>query len=227
MCSLHSVRREGFITFPKTVNFSRRYLRSHKEMKASMPDSIFRHENRRLLHGSNFSPSPFIMTKLLNCEEQRSLPPSQPVRGKRWWGPMSNTWSHIVHSHDHPITEWCNPNYSPTQRFYISPHMHWGANLKDQENRNWGHYVPAYRQIERPTNQHICRQFCQQHADCLCQQAFPVSYGNGRTTFKMFATQPHCMSFLMMCILCTVDNQFAKLNQHNTPCSSIDIYVIL
>ena len=78
--------------------------------------------------------------------------PSQPVRGKRWWWPISNTWSHTVHSHDHPITG-CNPNHSPIQRFYISPQMHWGVNLKDQENRKWGHYVPAYLQADRPNDQ--------------------------------------------------------------------------
>jgi len=119
-----------------------------------MPDSIFRHENRCLFHGSNFIPSPIIMTKLWNCEEQQSLCHLPNMWGvRRGGGPILNTWSHIVHSHDHPITERCNPNYSPTQRFYISPQMHWAANLKDQENCNWGHYIPAYPQTDRPNDQ--------------------------------------------------------------------------
>lgn len=63
-----------------------------------MPDSIFRHENRCLFHGSNFIPSPLIMTKLWNCEEQQSLfhPPNMwGVRGcgdlYETHGPTSST----------------------------------------------------------------------------------------------------------------------------------------
>lgn len=178
---------------------------------------LFRHENRCLFHGSNFNPSPLTKTKLWKCEEQESLcPPNKPVRGERWWGPISNTRSHIMHSHDHPITEWCNPNYFPTQ-------------LGSKLEKSGGSYLHTDRPTSQPTNQRICRQFCQQHADHLCQKTLPISYGNGRfiTIFKRFATQPHCVSFLMLCIPCAVDNQFAMLNQQNSPHSSLDIYVIL
>lgn len=186
-----------------------------------MPDSmIFRHDSRRLFHGSNFNPSPLIMTKLWNCEEQQSLCPPPNLWGVRdGGGPISNTWPHTVHSHDHPITEWCNPNYCPTQRFYISPRTHWGANSKDEENHNWRHYVPAYQQTDRPTNQHICRHFCQQHADCLCQQALPISYGRLITTFKNLQLNPTARLFWCCA--------FRALSSTNSQCSTNKTYHVL
>ena len=179
------MRREGFITFPKTENFIHRFLKSHEDIKSvnARLDALQAWKQMLVPWFQLQSFTTYHDKTLELWRTAVTLATSQPVRGERWLGPISNMRSHIVHSNNDPITERCNPNYSPTRRLYISPPKHWAINLKDQENHNWRHYVPACRKTDRPnvqptnqptnlpTNQHICRQFCQQYADRLCQQA--------------------------------------------------------